>query len=124
MEERITLTTDDGWKLNARYLKAAETAPTVLLIHSQKNDLTEWNLWFDYLKRYGYGYLAMDLRGHGLSFVMPNGSTTTASTMIPGMAVRFGSARMTSSSTSSSTTMITRSAANAASFWQPSRPHI
>lgn len=77
VEERITLTADDGWKLNARYLKAAEDAPTVLLIHSQKSDLTEWNLWFDYLKRYGYGYLAPDLRGHGLSFVMPNGSTTT-----------------------------------------------
>ena len=38
------------------------------------------------------------------------------------MIVRFGSARMTASSTSSSTTTITRSAANAASFWQPSRP--
>jgi len=77
VEERIILTADDGWKLNARYLKAAETAPTVLLIHRQKKNLTEWNLWFDYLKRYGYGYLAMDLRGHGLSLVMPNGSTTT-----------------------------------------------
>ena len=77
MEERITLTTDDGWKLNAHYLKAAETAPTVVLIHSQKNDLTEWKLWFPYLKRYGYGYIAMDLRGHGNSFLMPNGSTTT-----------------------------------------------
>lgn len=77
VEERITLTADDGWKLNARYLKAAEAAPTVLLIHAQKSDLTEWNLWFDYLKRYGYGYLAPDLRGHGLSFVTPNGSTTT-----------------------------------------------
>ena len=77
MEERITLTTDDGWKLNARYLKAAETAPTIVLIHGQKNDLGEWKLWYPYLKRYGYGYIAMDLRGHGNSFVMPNGSTTT-----------------------------------------------
>jgi len=40
----------------------------------------------------------------------------TASTMIPGMMVRFGSARITASSTSSSTTTITRSAAKAASF--------
>ena len=38
------------------------------------------------------------------------------------MIVRFGSARMTASSTSSSTTTMTRSAAKAASFWQPSRP--
>jgi hypothetical protein len=38
------------------------------------------------------------------------------------MIVRFGSARMTMSGTISSTTTITRSAANAASFWQPTRP--
>jgi len=76
-EERVTLTTDDGWNLNARYLRAAENAPTLVLIHSQKSDLNEWKLWFDYLKRYGYGYIAMDLRGHGNSFLMPDGSTTT-----------------------------------------------
>ena len=38
------------------------------------------------------------------------------------MIVRFGSARTTASSTTSSTTTITRSAAKAASFWQPRRP--
>ena len=77
VEERVTLTTDDGWNLNARYLKAADNAPTLVLIHSQKNDLNEWKIWFDYLKRYGYGYIAMDLRGHGNSFLTPSGSTTT-----------------------------------------------
>lgn len=77
LEERITLTTDDGWNLNARYLRAAENAPTLVLIHSQKNDLNEWKLWFDYLRRYGYGYIAMDLRGHGNSFLTPSGSTTS-----------------------------------------------
>jgi len=41
---------------------------------------------------------------------------------MPGTIVRFGSARITASSTSSSTTTMTRSAANAASFWQPSSP--
>lgn len=80
MEERVTLVTDDGWRLNARYLRAADNAPTVVLIHSQKNDLSEWKLWFDYLKRYGYGYIAMDLRGHGNSFLTPGGSTTTYKT--------------------------------------------
>ena len=53
-----------------------------------------------------------------------NGSSTTASTITPGITVRFGSARITDSSTISSHTTITRSAANAASFWQPSRPQI
>ena len=43
---------------------------------------------------------------------------------MPGITVRFGSRRITDSSTTSSTTTIMRSAANAASFWQPSRPQI
>ncbi|OGR96266.1 MAG: hypothetical protein A2016_11670 [Elusimicrobia bacterium GWF2_62_30] len=77
LEERITLTTEDGWNLNARYLKAAGDAPTVVMVHTQKSDLTEWENWFKPMKRYGFGYLAMDLRGHGNSFVMPDGSTTS-----------------------------------------------
>jgi len=76
-EQRVTLTTEDGWNLAARYLEAAEGAPTVVLIHTQKSDLREWDPWFKPMKRYGFGYLAMDLRGHGDSFVMPNGSTAT-----------------------------------------------
>lgn len=76
-EERVTLTTDDGWNLNARWLRAAGDAPTLVLVHTQKSDLTEWNDWFPALKRQGFGYLAFDLRGHGNSFVMPDGSTTS-----------------------------------------------
>lgn len=76
-EERVTLTTEDGWNLDARYLKAAADAPTVVLIHTQKSDHTEWEPWLKPLKRYGYGYLSFDLRGHGNSFVMPDGSTAT-----------------------------------------------
>jgi len=76
-EERVTLTTEDGWNLGARYLSAAAGAPTVVLIHTQKSDLSEWDAWFKPLKRYGFGYLAMDLRGHGNSFVRPDGSTAT-----------------------------------------------
>ena len=40
------------------------------------------------------------------------------------MRVRFGSARMTAWSTSSSTTTITRLEASAASFWTPRSPQI
>ena len=76
-EERVTLGTEDGWQLSGRYLKAAEGAPTLVLIHTQKSDLTEWDPLFKPLKRYGFGYLAFDLRGHGNSFVTPGGSTTT-----------------------------------------------
>lgn len=77
LEERVTLTTADGWNLNARYSKAAPGASTVVFIHTQKSDLTEWEHWFKPMRRYGFGYLAFDLRGHGNSFVMPDGSTTT-----------------------------------------------
>jgi pimeloyl-ACP methyl ester carboxylesterase len=76
-EERVTLNTEDGWNLNARYLKAPAGAQTLVLIHAQKCDLTEWEPLFRQFKRYGFGYLALDLRGHGNSFVMPDGSTTT-----------------------------------------------
>ena len=76
-EERVTLTTEDGWNLDARYLKAADSAPTIVLIHTQKSDHTEWEPWLAPMKRYGFGYLTFDLRGHGNSFVMPDGSTTT-----------------------------------------------
>lgn len=76
-EQRVTLTTEDGWNLNARYLPAAEGSPTVVLIHTHKSDLTEWEPWFKPMRRYGFGYLAFDLRGHGNSFVTPDGSTTS-----------------------------------------------
>lgn len=76
-EERVTLTAEDGWNLNARWLPAAGDAPTLVLIHTQKSDLTEWEPLFKPLKRQGFGYLAVDLRGHGNSFVTPSGSTTT-----------------------------------------------
>jgi len=46
----------------------------------------------------------------------PHGSTTTAFTITAGISVRFGSERITRSSTSSSTTTMTRCDANAASF--------
>lgn len=76
-EERVTLTTEDGWNLSGRWLKAAGDAPTLVLVHTQKSDLTEWEPLFKPLKRYGFGYLAFDLRGHGNSFVTPSGSTAT-----------------------------------------------
>ena len=76
-EERVTLTSEDGWPLSGRYLKAADGAPTLVLIHAQKSDLTEWEPILKPLKRYGFGYLAFDLRGHGDSFVTPAGSTTS-----------------------------------------------
>jgi len=76
-EARVTLAAPDGWNLSARWLPAAPNAPTVVLIHTQKSDQREWDPWLKPLKRYGFGYLTFDLRGHGNSFVTPDGSTAT-----------------------------------------------
>lgn len=76
-ESRVTLATEDGWNLAARWLPPAEGAPALVLVHTQKSDMGEWTPWLAPLKRYGFGYLAFDLRGHGNSFVTPDGSTAT-----------------------------------------------
>ena len=76
-EANIIIVTEDGWRLNARFFPPAADAPTVLFLHSQKRDISEWNIWFPRLKNRGYGYLAVDLRGHGKSLAAPDGSTTS-----------------------------------------------
>lgn len=76
-EERVTLLAEDGWELSARYLRAAGDAPTVVLLHQQRSDHGDWDPWLPYFKRYGFGYLSVDLRGHGYSFMTPEGSTTS-----------------------------------------------
>ncbi len=76
-EERVTLNTEDGWALNARWLPPADGEPALVLIHAQKSSLAEWQPLFRQIARQGFGYLALDLRGHGNSFVTPDGSTAT-----------------------------------------------
>lgn len=73
----IRLITDDGWNLNAKWYPPGEKKPVLLFMHSQKNNLTEWKKWFPLAEKYGFGYLAVDMRGHGLSTVSPDGSTVT-----------------------------------------------
>ncbi len=76
-EERVTLNTEDGWALNARWLPPAAGEPALVLVHAQKSGLTEWQPLFRQIARQGFGYLALDLRGHGNSFVAPDGSTAS-----------------------------------------------
>ncbi len=75
--EDIKITTDDGWVLNAKWHSPLGQRPVLLFLHSQKSNLTEWKKWMPLAERYGFGYLAIDLRGHGLSNISPDGSTTT-----------------------------------------------
>ncbi|HBE88503.1 MAG TPA: hypothetical protein DDW67_05105 [Elusimicrobia bacterium] len=67
----------DGWTIYADYLPPAENAPVVLLLHSHKGSASEWKFFQSQLRRYGYGYLAPDMRGHGRSVLDPAGSTVT-----------------------------------------------
>lgn len=79
--ERIAVDTkiisDDGWQLNAKWLPPCQNKPVLLFLHSQKSNLTQWKKWFTRAKKYCFGYLAIDLRGHGLSTTTPDGSTLT-----------------------------------------------
>lgn len=75
--EDVKIKTDDGWILNAKWHSPLGRRPILLFIHSQKNNLTEWKKWMPVAEKYGFGYLAIDLRGHGLSNISPDGSTTT-----------------------------------------------
>lgn len=75
--ETVTFQAADGWTIHADYLAPAEGAPVALLLHSHKGSSAEWKSFQEQLKRYGYGWLAPDLRGHGRSVVDPSGSTVT-----------------------------------------------
>lgn len=79
-QESVFLETNDGWKIHAKYLKPKkENLPVLLLVHSQKSNYTEWKKWFSEIERYGYGWMAIELRGHGISTYKTDGSTQTFS---------------------------------------------
>lgn len=65
--QNVTLSTQDGWSLAAVYQPAAEKDTTVVLLHDlgkKKEDFTSFE---KALTKAGFGYLALDLRGHGQS---------------------------------------------------------
>ncbi|MEF3280964.1 MAG: alpha/beta hydrolase [Elusimicrobiota bacterium] len=75
-QESVFLETDDGWKIHAKFVKPKKDfIPTLLLIHSQKSNHTEWKKWFGDIEKYGFGWMALDLRGHGISTYKTDGST-------------------------------------------------
>ncbi|KAF0127407.1 MAG: putative lysophospholipase [Elusimicrobia bacterium] len=75
--EAVTFQAADGWTIHADYLPPAEGAPVVLLLHSHRSSSAEWKTFQAQLKRYGYGWLAPDMRGHGRTVTDPTGSTVT-----------------------------------------------
>lgn len=73
----LALKAVDGWALSAVWEKAAEGKPTVVLLHGTGQRKEDWRGFARLLARAGYGYAAVDLRGHGQSRVNPAGETIT-----------------------------------------------
>jgi len=71
--EAVDLKAVDGWALKAVWQKAAEGRPTLLLLHGTGQRKEDWRLFARALEKAGYGYMAVDMRGHGESRISPGG---------------------------------------------------
>ncbi len=65
--QNVTLSTQDGWGLAAVYQPATEKDTTVVLLHDLGKKKEEFTSFEKALTKAGFGYLAIDLRGHGQS---------------------------------------------------------
>ena len=63
----------DGWPLKAKYVPAKEGKLTLILLHGTGQRKDDWHALGRSLAGWGYGYLALDLRGHGESGKGPDG---------------------------------------------------
>ncbi len=75
--EPVELKTADGWTLKAAWSRAQEGKRTFVLLHGTGQRKEDWKRLAVPLARAGYGYLAVDLRGHGESRVSPSGESIT-----------------------------------------------
>lgn len=75
--EAVELKTADGWTLKAAWSRAQEGKLTLVLLHGTGQRKEDWRRLAAPLARAGYGYLAVDLRGHGESRVSPSGEAIT-----------------------------------------------
>ncbi len=75
--ESVELKTADGWTLKAAWSRAQEGKRTFVLVHGTGQRKEDWKRLAVPLARAGYGYLAVDLRGHGESRISPSGEATT-----------------------------------------------
>ncbi|MCX5783310.1 MAG: alpha/beta fold hydrolase [Elusimicrobia bacterium] len=73
--EKLELETSDNWKISATYKEPAGDNFCLLLIHSLGKKKDQWSQFAATAGRLGYGYLALDLRGHGES--LDNGGVLT-----------------------------------------------
>lgn len=66
-QKTVRFTTADGCRLEAFYLAPSSGAYVFINAHGLGSDKNEWGLFQEKLKNAGYGYLSLDLRGHGKS---------------------------------------------------------
>jgi dienelactone hydrolase len=70
----VELKTADGWTLKAKHSPAKEGRKTFLLLHGTGGRKEDWYYMARALSGWGYGYLAVDFRGHGESSLSPAGT--------------------------------------------------
>jgi len=64
-ERSVSLQTQDGWTLTARYLPGKTENKTVVLLHDIGKTHAAFETFTDKLAIAGIGYLSLDMRGHG-----------------------------------------------------------
>lgn len=75
--QALELKAVDGWVLHAVWRKAEDGKPTVVLLHGTGQRKEDWRGFARVLAKAGYGYAAVDMRGHGESRTTPSGETIT-----------------------------------------------
>lgn len=78
----------DGWTLHAVWEKSAEGKPTVVLLAGTGQRKEEWRAFARALIKAGYGYAALDMRGHGESRTTPAGELITYRKLRAGNAMK------------------------------------
>lgn len=73
----VDVTTKDGWALKAKYNPPQPDKMTFILLHGTGGRKEDWYRAARPLLKRGYGYLALDLRGHGDSRTAPDGKPAT-----------------------------------------------
>ncbi|MEK7858214.1 MAG: alpha/beta fold hydrolase [Elusimicrobiota bacterium] len=71
----VEFKTSDGWAIKAKHLPSKDGGKTVLLLHGTGGRKEDFFLLAKTLQKRGYGYLAVDFRGHGESRTAPDGQS-------------------------------------------------
>ncbi|MFH1725658.1 MAG: alpha/beta fold hydrolase [Elusimicrobiota bacterium] len=76
--ELVDIRTADGWTLSGRHFESSEEDKlTFILLHDARGRKQNWYWLARDMARRGIGYLAIDLRGHGLSQSAPEGQPSS-----------------------------------------------